>query len=182
MAVPSTQPKNPAGSSVRFSDGTTPTPVTKVADLYRGDYTLSPLPEYLNEDVYFDVRTANAGIGIGAPVRPTLSFSLLVGNYIGNTDTAPGTALEFVTGKGAYDANVSTRGAGKPMTVDVRLSIEGTAFGDSSDETIDCEDVRFSSDVAQAMDGNTLTMNGIVTGNIIFTNATNIVTFSPFPI
>lgn len=182
MAAPSTLPKNFAGSSVRFSDGTTVTPIALVVPLFRGDYTLAPLPEYLNEDVFYDVRTANVGIGIGAPIRPALSFSVLVGNYVGSSVTVPGTPMEFAHRKGAYSANVSTIGANRPTTIDVRLTIEGTAWGDTSDETIDCEDVRMTADMAMAADGNTATFNGLVTGNIIFTNSVNVVTYSPYPI
>jgi hypothetical protein len=182
MAAPSSMPKNFAGAVLRLSDATTPTAVTLNAHLFKGDYTLSPINQFLNEDVYFDATTRNEGIGIGAPVRPTLSFSAGVGNLIGSSTTAPGTVLEFVHAKGAYSANISTLGANRVHTVDVRLVIEGSRWGDSADETIDCEDVRVSADFAMSGEGNTLTFNGTVTGSIVITNSTNVVTYEPFDI
>lgn len=182
MAGVSTMVKNFAGAALIFSDATTPTPRTLTVALHRGDLTLSPISEFLNELVYYDVRTTNAGVGIGAPVRPQLSFSAFVANIIGSTDVVSGTPLEFAHRKGAHDDNVSTLGAGQITAIDIRLSIEGTRWGDVADETIDCESVIVSADFAMAGDGNTLSFTGTILGNIVFTNDENVVTYGPFDI
>ena len=57
---------------------------------------------------------------------------------------APGTALEFLTQQGAYSANVSTLGAGRPYAVHVTLDIEGTDFGDAADISITANDCHVS--------------------------------------
>lgn len=178
MAV-STQPKNFAGAVVRFADGTTPTPVTLAIALFQGTLTLGPLSEYLNEDVIFSAITQFAGLGVGAPVYPELSLEALTYNIIGDDEAAvAGTPFEFVTKQGAYDANVSTLGANRLVTVDVRVTIEGTRWGDSADEMIDCEDTRFTQQFSMGAEGNRLAFTGQVLGSVVITNDTNVVTLT----
>lgn len=179
MAAPSTHPKNFAGGVIRLSDGTG-TPVTLTALMMEGDYSLGPIAEYLNEPVIFNARTRTLGLGWGAPTNPQVSLSCKVGNLVGSSATAPGSMLEFVLGKGAYLANISTQGANRPMTTDLRLSIEGIGWGDTADETIDCEDVQFSADFSEAAEGNKLAFTGKVIGSIVITNSTNTITISQF--
>jgi hypothetical protein len=178
MAV-STQVKNFAGAVVRFADGTTPTPVTIVLALFQGTLTLGPLSEYLNEDVIFSATTQFAGLGVGAPVYPEISLEALTYNIIGDDEAAvTGTPFEFVHAQGAYDANVSTLGANRLITVDVRTTIEGTRWGDSADEMIDCEDVRFTQQFSMGAEGNRIAYTGQVLGSIVITNDTNVVTLT----
>lgn len=177
MAV-STQVKNFAAAVIRLADGTTPTPLTKVMELFQGDLTFGPIGEYLNEDVAFSAITQFAGLGVGAPVYPELSMTALTYNLVGDDDTEPGTVLEFVHGLGCYDAAVSVLGANRLHCVDVRATIEGTRWGDPADETIDFETVRFTEQFTMGADGNKLEMTGIVYGSIVFTNDANVVTIT----
>jgi len=179
MATQSTQPKNFAGGVLRFSDGTG-TPVTLTGQMFEGDYSLDGVAQDLNEDVVFTSRTLVIGLGVGAPSIPQLSMSCKWGNIVGSSGTAPGTVTEFVTGKGAYAANVSTLGANRRMTVDVRWTIEGTGWGDTADETVDCEDVRFNFGITESAEANKLAFTGKVLGNIVITNSSNVVTLSQF--
>lgn len=179
MATQSTQPKNFAGGVLRFSDGTG-TPVTLTGQMFEGDYSLEGLGQDLNEDQIFTSRTLVIGLGVGAPSIPQLSISCKWGNVVGSNNTAPGTVTEFVTGKGSYSANVSTLGANRRMCVDVRWTIEGTGWGDSADETVDCEDVRFGFGITESAEANKLAFTGKVLGSVVFTNSTNTVTLAQF--
>lgn len=177
MAAPSTSPKNFYAGVLRQSDGTG-SPVTLACLMQKGDYAIGPLRQELNEDMVITSLTQVIGLVPGAPLLPTLSVSCYVGNLVGSSATAPGSMLEFVTGKGAYSANISTRGANQRMTVDTRLTIEGTSWGDTADETIDAEDCRYSADFAVSADGNTLSFSAQVLGSVVITNSTNVVTYS----
>lgn len=177
MAAPSTSPKNFLAAVLRLSDGTG-SPVTLVALMQKGDYAIGPLRQKLNEDMVISSLTLVIGLVPGAPLIPQLSWSCYVGNLVGSSATAPGSALEFVTGLGAYSANISTRGASQLMTVDTRLTVEGTAWGDTADETIDAEDCRYSADYALSADGNTASFSAQVLGSVVVTNSTNVVTFA----
>jgi hypothetical protein len=179
MAAPSTAPKNFARGVLLLSDGTG-TPVTLVIPMAQGDFTLGPISQYLNEPVIYTARTRIIGLGWGAPAQPAISLTAMVGNLVGSSNTAPGTVLEFITGKGAYAANISTLGANRPMTVDLRMTIEGTDFGDTADETIDCEDVQMTIEFSEAAEGNSISISGTVLGALVFTNSTNIITISAF--
>lgn len=177
MAAPSSQPKNFRGGVYRMSDGTG-TPVTLVIPMGQGDLAGGTLAEYLNEPVIYMARTLIIGLGYGAPRPPQVSLTFLVGNLIGGTNTAPGSPLEFAVKKGAYSANVSTLGANRDMTFDLRLTIEGTAWGDSADETIDFEDCRADFDFAELGEGNKFSVTLTVLGSVVITNNTNTVTLS----
>jgi hypothetical protein len=177
MAAPSSQPKTSRGGVIRLSDGTG-TPVTLTIPFTVGDAELGQIMAFLNEEVIITARTQVIGVTRGKPSLPTFKFSVYVGNIVGSNDTAPGTATEFVTGKGSYDANVSTLGANREITVDIRQTIEGTAWGDTADETIDCEDVLLSATWKESEEGNMLTFEGKILGSVIVTNNTNVVTYA----
>lgn len=177
MGAPSTQVKNFQGGVVRGSDGTG-TPVTLNFPLTQGDYSLGPLEEHLNERVVYTARTVVVGLGRGAPSRPKGKLTALCGNLVGGTTSAPGSMLEFATRKGAYAANVSTLGASREYTFDLRLTIEGTAWGDSADETVDCEDVVASVNFEERGEGNMLTLEWETLGSVVVTNNSNTVTYA----
>lgn len=177
MAAVSTQPKNFQSGVGRLSDGTG-TPVTLVVSMGKGDLQWGEIGQYLNEDVFATVRTVFLGLMNGEPRMPEVSGSFFCSNVVGSTNSAPGSFVEFATGKGAYSANVSTLGASRNMTIDYRQTIEGTAWGDTADETIDFEDCRVTFSFAEAKDGNTVSWKATVCGNVIVTNNTNVVTFS----
>lgn len=177
MAAESSQVKNFVAGVIRLSDGTG-TPVTLTLGLDRGDFSISNLMAKLNETVKIETRGKFKTLARGNRVYPAFSLSAWAGNIVGSSAVAPGTPLEFLFGKGAYSANVSTLGASREMTVDIRLTVEGTAWGDTADETIDLEDVVCSIEFAEAADGNTISMSGEVLGAVVITNNTNTVTLS----
>lgn len=175
MAAQSSQPKTGLKGTITFSDATG-SPVTLALLYSDGAESLAPLAEDLNEPVILVSRSQIVGFTRGAPRPPTLSFVALVGNLVGDDAVAPGSPLEFIFRKGAYAANVSTLGANRKSAVDVTITIEGTDWGDSADETIVCENVVFDAAFAVAMDGNKLTFTGTVLGAVIIDNDANTVT------
>ncbi len=177
MAAPSTMPKTALKGTIAFNDATG-TPVTLAVTFTAGDYTLGPLSEDLNEPVVIMARGAIIGFTRGSPRPPQLSLSVYVGNLVGSSSSTPGSPLEFILRKGAYASNVSTLGANRKSAVDVTLTIEGTNWGDSADETIVCEDVVFDSSFNEAMDGNKLALTGTVLGSVVIDNDANTVTIS----
>lgn len=177
MAAPSSQPKTARGGVIRLSDGTG-TPVTLTVPFIIGDAELAKIMATLNEEVIITARTQVIGVTRGKPSIPSFKFSVYVGNIVGNNNTAPGAPTEFATGKGAYSANVSTLGANREMCVDLRQTIEGTAWGDTADETIDCEDVLLSATWKESLEGNMITFEGRILGAVVVTNNTNVVTYA----
>ncbi len=177
MAAPSSMPKTALKGTISFADGTG-TPVTLAVAFTRGDTALGPLSEDLNEPVIIMARGAIIGFTRGAPRPPQLAFSMYLGNVVGSSTSTPGSPMEFILRKGAYASNVSTLGANRKSAVDVVITIEGTNWGDSADETITCEDVVFDGQWAEAMDGNTLSLTGTVLGSVILDTDANTVTLS----
>jgi hypothetical protein len=116
----------------------------------------------------------------GASSSASRTPRAFVGNIVGSSTSAPGTPTEFLTKLGAYSANVSTLGSGTamPYTVDVRLTIEGTNFGDTADETFTAEDVRCRISFSESADGYSISVTGKVYGSVIAVNSANTVTFA----
>lgn len=177
MAAPSTQPKNFQGGVIRLSDGTG-SPVTLTAGMTQGDIDFGELGEYLNEDIIYTTRTLIIGLGSGKPRPLKISGSFLVGNIVGSTNSAPGSFIEFATKKGAYSGNVSTLGASRRMTIDIRQTFEGTAWGDTADETVDFEDCVVTFKVQEREEGNLCTWTATQLGNTVVTNNTNAITYA----
>lgn len=175
MAAPSSQPKTGLKGKITFIDGTG-SPVTHDVAFSRGDERVGPLSEDLNEPVIIMARGGIIGFTRGGPRPPTISFSCYVGNVVGDDDVSPGSPLEFIFRKGAYDGNVSTLGASRKSAVDVQITVEGTDWGDSADETLVCENVVFDVDFGVAMDGNTLSFSGTVLGAVVIDNDVQTVT------
>lgn len=177
MAATSTQPKNFQGGTVTLIDGTG-SPVSLVIPLSNGDFQCDGLEQHLNAAVVYTARTVVVGLGRGKPSTPKWSVSALVGNLVGKTTTAPGSPLEFVTGKGAYAANVSTLGASREITCDAKLTIKGTPWGDSADETFTMEDSVCVVKFEEREEGNRITISGMCLGSIVVVNDANTVTLS----
>lgn len=177
MAAVSTQVKTFRGGTITASDGTG-TPVTLIVPVTKGDTAIGPIREYLNELVIITARSEIVSLAEGAPSIPTITFTAWCGNLIGSDAVAPGSFLEFGSGRGAYAANISTLGTGRTMTFDLRMQIRGIAWGDTANETIDCEDVVGEWNWNEAGDGNVLTFSGQILGDIVITNNTNVVTYA----
>jgi len=119
MAAPSTQPKNNLMGTITLADGTG-TPVSLVVPFYRGDVQIGPLGEYLNERITIIAMGLIIGLTWGAPRKPQITFSAWCGNIVGDDNSAPGAVFEFLTGTGAYSANIPTIGANRMMKPTMR--------------------------------------------------------------
>lgn len=178
MAAPSTYVKNAIHGALSLSDGTG-TPVTLTVSYDKGDLQLNGLGAVLNDLVHISRRGKYVSSAHGARRYPTVSFSMFATNVVGSSSSAPGSVTEFLTGKGAYSANISTLGSGRPMAVKLTLTIEGSNFGDTADETIVMNNVLVETiNFNEAEDGNTISFEGTVLGSVVVTNSTNIVTYS----
>lgn len=180
MAAESSQIKVATDGSVLLADGTG-TPVTLALAYYNGDFQHDPIGQYLNEEVVISPNGRFKTLARGDRVIVGWSLTGMVGNMVGSSNTAPGTVLEFITGKGAYSANVSTLGANRNMTVDCRFTVEGTAHGDSADGQVTFEDNVCKLSFASTKDGITFNLSGRSLGSIVFVNSTNTVTIGEIP-
>jgi len=172
MAAESSQIKLATDGSMTLLDGTG-TPVTLALQYSDGDFSGTNLADKLNEVVAIAPRGKFKTLGSGARRYPEISFSVFCGNIVGSSTSAPGTPLEFLGGYGAYSANVSTLGTGRRMTVDVRLTVEGTDYGDAADETITFEDCHLTGTYTESMEGNKLSVTGTCYGAVVHSNSTN---------
>lgn len=172
MAAESTVPKGAVSGAVTLLDGTG-TPVSLAALYSHGDLAGTNLSGKLNEVTPVESRGNLHGLIHGARRYPEVSFTVYANNIVGSSASAPGTPYEFVNQIGAYSANISTSGAGRPYTVDVRLTIEGTDQGDTADETITFEDCRVTPSFNEAMDGNTIAFSATCYGNVVHGNSAN---------
>jgi hypothetical protein len=175
MAAESSYVKTNTMGTLVISDGGAVT-LTMLYD--RGDVSVGPIQHKLNEHVKIERRGKFVSNAYGARIYPSFSFSCYVGNIVGSSGVAPGTPTEMLTALGAYAANTNVAGTGRPTTVNLTLTMEGTNFGDTADETLRGNNVFCSIQFAEAVDGNTLTITGEVLTSVVATNSANVVTFS----
>ena len=177
MAAESSFWKNNLQGTIQLIDGTG-TPVTLSMSTDRGDLKVSNLSAKLNAPVPMTRRGKFGSLNRGERLFIGVSLTAWVGNLVGSSTSAPGTPFEFVTKSGAYSANVSTLGANREYTFDLKLTLEGTNFGDTADETLTIEDVVATCEWSEAIDGNVLSINGQGLGSVVHVNSTNTVTLS----
>lgn len=128
--------------TIKLIDGTPITPVELTLSYDMGDLSLSGFSKVLNELVKVERRGKFVSAGYGNRKYPQLTFTNLLMAL--TSAAAPGTAREFLEQQGAYSANISTLGAGKPYTVHVEVTIEGSDFGDSADHVFQADDCHLS--------------------------------------
>lgn len=177
MATPSSYVKNATMGTLTLADGTG-TPVTLAVSYDRGDLAITGLGPKLNNIGKFEARGRFVSHAYTERRYPTVKFTAWLPNVAGSSATAPGSLAEFVSGLGAYAANTPTAGTGRPYTVKLTWTIEGTNFGDAADETVVCNNVFVTFDLQEAMDGNTISLSGEVLGSVVVTNSTNTVTYA----
>lgn len=180
MAAESAQIKVATDGSVLLADGTG-TPVTLALAYYNGDFQHDAIGEFLNEEVVISPNGRFQTLARGDRVIVGWSLTGFVGDMVGSSGTAPGTPLEFITGKGAYAANVSTLGANRNMTVDCRFTLEGTTHGDTADGQVTFEDNVCKLSFSSSKDGIMFNLAGRCLGSIVFVNSTNTVTIGEIP-
>lgn len=175
MAAPSTYVKNAVLGSITVETGSGE---TLTVPYTMGDTKLGPLTEILNEAKEYQARGRYIASGWGARVFPDLAFSALLGNVIGGSNVAPGALAEILTRKGVYASATGTEGVGRPYTVKITITVEGTDVGDAADEMIVCNHVKSSASFEESEDGNKLSVSGKVLGTVVIANGTNTATYS----
>jgi len=146
--------------SVTVKDGTA-TAVTLTVPFTAGDVAISGIAaDALGRATNaYETRGVLVGLRRGAREYPTFSMSVMVADLSDGSNT---TILDFIRKKGAYTANKSTTEAkGDVYTIDIVLTIEGTALGDAADHTFTLEDVDCRADFSEG-EPNTLTINGTI--------------------
>jgi hypothetical protein len=174
MGAPSTYVKNSSLGQIKVDTGSGE---TLTVPFTLGDTKVGPLMEIQNEPKEYEARGRYVASGWGARVYAELAFGALIGNLIGPTLVPPGALLEILTRKGAYASATGTEGAGRPYTVKVTLTIEGTDVGDSADETVVLNHVKASAAYEENEDGNRIAVTGKVLGSIVITNAAGTATY-----
>lgn len=181
MAGVSTFVKNNTMGTITITDGTG-TPVSLTVAYDKGDVAIDGLGHRLNELKKIQGRGRMISSAYGARRFPSFKFSAFVPNLAGATASGGGTLLEMLTQKGAYSANISASGSSsntnRPYTVNVKLAIEGSSFGDTADESIQANEVHCTIGFQESEDGNTITIEGEVLGTIVVTNDVNVITYS----
>lgn len=170
MAV-STQMKNNTGGAILLKDGTG-TPVTLNLTCDRGDYAISGLGPKLNEVVKMERRGKFVTAAYAGRKYPSVSFTCYLTGF--TAAAAEGPVSDFVLKRGAYSSNISTLGTGRPYTIDIGYTVEGTEFGDSADHSFITEDCLLTDwSFGESADGSTITLTfdvlGAITGDLALT-------------
>lgn len=172
MSTLSTYIKNFTHGTVRILDGTG-TPLAIIAECDNGDINVSGLVDGLGEIIKYERRGRLKSVARGARVYPSGGMTAQWAQF---TDATNGTIEDMLTGKSgsAYAARVGTLGAGRPVTFDIEVTIEGTDFGDDFDHTFTMEDCRITHDWSEG-DPNTLSLSweilGAITGDLAYSEA-----------
>ena len=140
-----------AGTLV-VKDGTgTPLSVTMRFD--NADLTISGIQQALKETKAYQSRGKFVSLRKGPRAPLTGSFSLMLTDL---SEASSGTFLDMVIGKGAFSSRVTTgRIGGDVVTFDMVWTVEGTTYGDGSDQTVELQDVEFVIDLNEG-DPNTI--------------------------
>ena len=129
--------KTKCDGTIVLSDGTTPAALTYTVTLEPGDFECTPL-----RFAYTDLmdRCAIVGSRKSGVEAGSLSFSVHFRDFTGGTD---GSIIDFIDGRGAYAARVSTdAGEFEGNVLQVQLTVEGTNLGDSADHVVTFPKVR----------------------------------------
>lgn len=177
MADPSTYVRGFTSGSMVVKDGTG-TPVSHTVTLDWGNTVIGPLADKLNVVKPVERRGNIVTLLHGERFYPTITFSAWYSS-VDEDGTAPGSLLEMLTKTGSYAANISTMGTGRPYTVDIVLSLEGTDFGDGADETVTLNDVYCTvNNLSETAEGNQIAITGTIYGSIVIVKATGTTTFA----
>lgn len=152
-------------TEVQFADGTgTPVTLTITNDT---SVTVSGLAgASLQAPTHVQRRGKHFCTVQGERVYPQITIEFLHTGFVGAT-AVPGTPLEFAQFKGLYSANVSTRPGGtrSVKSIDIRVSHEGTDYGDT-DSALTFEDCVLMSHGFTDAVPSTYSMTFEVTGDI----------------
>ena len=170
----STYIKNFTHGTITLTGGATPTPLTLVLACDNGDISISGLARGLHEVIKYERRGSLKSIARGNRVYPSGGMSIMMAQF---TDAGAGTVSDFLTAKTGsfYELREGTSGTGRPDTIDIGISIEGTDFGDDFDHSFTMEDCRVSLDFAEG-DPDAFSLSwevmGAITGDLAYAEGT----------
>jgi len=143
-------------------DGTG-TPLSHTEAFDQADLTIGGITQKLRETVALQVRGKFKSLRKGKRAPVEFSFSAMQTDL---SEAGSGTTLDFIFGKGAYSARVTTgRIGGDVVTLDFKVTFEGTAYGDGADQTIELQDCEISAEVTEG-EPNTIKFNGVCYGDV----------------
>jgi hypothetical protein len=155
----STQPKVSTNGILRVIAGA----VTRTVNTEEGDIKIAGLGRRLNAALHVTRRGRLMGAALGARRFPVVTVNEKILSAI--AAAAPGPLRDFLTGTGAYSANVGTLGAGQNYTVDFELTLKDNT-GVTPDDVIYLNDVDFNSyDFAEG-EPDTFAFTGMVLGPV----------------
>ena len=164
LSALSTVVKHMYDGSITLIDGTG-TPLTLTARFSVGDFSSSGLKAKLRGTTAYQARASVTSVRHTAREFPQVSFSCQLAEF---SSAATGTIIDFITAKSGspFSARVSTLGSSAEVfCCDVKLTVEGSNHGDSSDGTFTMEDVEIAFDVAEG-EPNSITLSGTVYGAV----------------
>ena len=149
--------KNARQGSLTATDGSA---VVFTLSMTEGNFSLSGLMEgpsskpteveaIQDRGVHHDLVYTNQ-------VYPSGSFS---GFWTDLRDGIEKTPMDLVTALGAFASSNSTLGTGKPWTVDLEWTVNGTSLGDGANHTLTLGDCRLTFDGTEGMPANQFTIN-----------------------
>ena len=142
----STVTKHFTDGSIVLSDGTTPTPVSLTVAADMGDFSVDSITEGQREAVPYQSRGVLHAVRKGAKVFASGSLSFMLADVSDATDQ---TVIDFVLAQASYSANKSTRANDDVYCFDIKITIEGTEFGDTADHTITMNDCHCTMGIAE---------------------------------
>jgi hypothetical protein len=156
-----------AGTYV-LADGTG-TPLTHTVKFDSADLTISGIQQALKETKAYQSRGKFVSLRKGQRAPVQFSFSYMQSDL---SESSSGTTLDFIFGKGAHSARVTTgRIGGDVVTLDFTVTFEGTSYGDSADQTIKMQDCEFSVTVTEG-DPNSIKLDAVCYGDV-YINGSN---------
>ena len=153
--------KNFSDGSLTILDGST---LTFVIPFDNGDFSADGLKYKRRETVAYQHRGVTSSIRHTSVTYPTFSFTCSMSTLTSATQTS---ISDAILKNGAWAAAVSTLGATADVyTVDLKITVEGTNFGDAGDPTTTFEDCELSFSFAEG-DPNTFSISGTCYGAVV---------------
>ena len=144
---------------VSFIDATG-TPLTLAIPFENGDFSASGLHPSGRAAVVIKARGKVVSVRNGESQEITGSFSIKMSEFTAGSSNANALDAIFKKTGTAWASAVSVFATGSErMMVDIKLTIEGTDLGDSTDHTITFKKCDVTFDFSESGDGDTVTVN-----------------------
>jgi hypothetical protein len=159
--------KNFRDGKITLADGTAVTPLDVVVTYEDGDFSLSDMAQVVSGKSYEYAKHEDRGALFsqrrGRQKFPAFSFSAV---FTDLSDAATENLVDMILRQNAFSGAVSTTLAkGDVYTLDVKLDVEGTDFGDTADHSITLEDCHMTVSISEGSP-NKFTISGVCYGTI----------------